>query len=115
MTATKFLIKNGLIKRDETQVELNINALNIGGETPLIKAAASPHASKKVCIQLLEAGANPFVEDIMGRRADQYAEIQNYENRIHKEIRHYMLAISGQKLHKDTPVTETRKAWLEFS
>lgn len=108
MTAVKFLIKKGLVKKEEDQPELEINALNDGDETPLIKAASSPHVSKKICIQLLEAGANPFAVDCLGRRADEYAEIQNYENRLHKEIRHYMLAISGQKLHKDTPVTETR-------
>ena len=59
---------------------LELDAITIGGETALIKAAESGHMD--ICVDLLRAGANPFLTDNNGRRADQYAKINHPDKNI---------------------------------
>ena len=47
---------------------MELDAVSIGGETALMKAAESGWMD--ICVELLRAGANPFLADNNGRRAD---------------------------------------------
>ena len=50
---------------------LELDAVSIGGETALMKAAESGFMD--ICVDLLRAGANPFLTNNHGKRADHYA------------------------------------------
>ena len=50
-----------------------IDAQTIGGETPLMKACEA--GNMEICIKLLRAGCNPFIQDNQGKDAAFYARL----------------------------------------
>ena len=86
-TAIQFILEA------EKEAKVNIDAQSIGGETPLMKAAE--HGSVDNFNMLLKAGCNPFLKDIHGKRADDYAEINHPEQNVHMVLREYMAEIEG--------------------
>ena len=80
ITAVKFLMQmSGLLPNSEGDIvmsgdyQLNVNALTIGGVTPMMKA--SECGCRELVILLLKGGADPLIKDNLGKDAHSYARV----------------------------------------
>ena len=97
-TAISFLLHMGMQPQEEMQI--NVDCQTIGQETPLMKAAEA--GNRNIVVALLRASCNPFLENVMGKTADMYAESNHPSMDIHSVLREYMEEIRSGALDDPT-------------
>ena len=66
---------------------IEVNAVTISGETPLMKAAA--FGDMDLCIKLIEAKADASLKDNYGMTAEKYAKCYRKDSNVHELLKSF--------------------------